>query len=217
MIGTAPIAVVIAAKRLEAAKSRLAPAYSASARSRLALAMLADTIAAARAVPVVDGVTVVSADVTVAAMARELGAAVLADATPAGHPDPLNAAIRAGEVAVRSATPNVAVLQGDVPAARTDELADALTAARAHRRSFISDRQQTGTAALFAFNAPLDPAFGHDSAARHRSSGAVELRGRWDTLRCDIDTPEDIAAAVTLGVGVATLRVLDQFRVRRSA
>jgi 2-phospho-L-lactate guanylyltransferase (CobY/MobA/RfbA family) len=42
------------------------------------------------------------------------------------------------------------------------------------------------------------------SAARHRDSGAVELTGAWPGLRCDIDTPEDLAEARRLGVGPAT-------------
>jgi 2-phospho-L-lactate guanylyltransferase len=46
--------------------------------------------------------------------------------------------------------------------------------------------------------------FGVDSAGRHRDSGAVELVGTWPGLRCDIDTPDDLAEARTLGVGAAT-------------
>ena len=77
------------------------------------------------------------------------------------------------------------------------------TAAR-YERSFVADRQGTGTAALFAFGVPLGPLFGADSASRHRDSGAIELVGAWPGLRCDIDTPDDLAAARVLGVGAAT-------------
>ena len=100
--------------------------------------------------------------------------------------------------------PNIAVLQGDLPALRPDELSAALLAAARHRRSFVADRQGTGTSALFAFGVPLDPRFGAGSASRHRLSGAVELRGTWPGLSCDIDTPDDLAQAQLLGLGPAT-------------
>ena len=73
-----------------------------------------------------------------------------------------------------------------------------------HPRSFVADRQGTGTAALFAFGVAPEPRFGAGSAGRHRDSGAVELVGDWPGLRCDIDTPDDLAAARLLGVGAAT-------------
>ncbi|MGZ4583781.1 MAG: 2-phospho-L-lactate guanylyltransferase, partial [Mycobacterium sp.] len=50
--------------------------------------------------------------------------------------------------------------------------------------------------------------FGSDSSARHRRSGAIELTGAWPGLRCDVDTPDDLAAARRLGVGAATARAL---------
>ena len=76
------------------------------------------------------------------------------------------------------------------------------------KKHFVADRHGSGTAALFAFGSPLDPRFGADSAHRHRDSGAVELTGPWPGLRCDIDTPEDLAAAERLGVGAATAEAL---------
>jgi 2-phospho-L-lactate guanylyltransferase len=38
----------------------------------------------------------------------------------------------------------------------------------------------------------------------------LELTGAWPGLRCDIDTPEDLAVARRLGVGPATTRALAQ-------
>ena len=204
-VGT-QVGLVIAVKRLNAAKTRLAPVLSAAARERLVLAMLADTISSAAAGPAVSSITVVTPDPAAAAAAVELGAQALADPTPDGHLDPLNNALAAAERS--SATTAMMILQGDLPALRTDELSDAITAAAAHRRSFVGDRHGTGTSALFTFGAPLDPRFGTDSARRHADSGAVELTGDWPGLRCDIDTPDDLAAALRLGVGPATSRVI---------
>jgi 2-phospho-L-lactate guanylyltransferase len=204
--GLPQVSLVIAVKRLAAAKTRLAPVLSASARERLVLAMLADTVAAATAVPAVGSVTVVTPDPAAAAAAVDLGARALADPTPDGHPNPLNNALMAAESA--SPTTNILIIQGDLPALRPAELAGAIAAATHHLRSFVGDRHGTGTSALFAFGTALDPLFGTDSARRHADSGAVELTGDWPGLRCDIDTPDDLAAALSLGVGPATSRVI---------
>ncbi|BBZ74318.1 2-phospho-L-lactate guanylyltransferase [Mycobacterium paraseoulense] len=204
------IALIIAVKRLAAAKTRLAPVFSARTRENVVLAMLIDTLTAAGRVGSLGSITVITPDEAAAAAATQLGADVLSDPTPDGHGDPLNNAIAAAERAVADSYPNVVVLQGDLPALQTQELAEAIAAARQHRRSFVADRLATGTAALFAFGAALDPQFGADSSARHRRSGAIELTGAWPGLRCDVDTPDDLAAARRLGVGTATARALAQ-------
>jgi 2-phospho-L-lactate/phosphoenolpyruvate guanylyltransferase len=208
MIGTqagAPprVRLVIAVKRLESAKTRLAPMFAAPVREQLVLAMLVDTITAAARVPAVESITVVTPDAAAAAAAEQLGAVALPDPTPAGHGDPLNNAIRAAA----GDDEFVAALQGDLPALQAHELAEAIESARAYTRSFVADRHGSGTAALFAFGVPLDPRFGSESATRHRQSGAVELTGGWPGLRCDIDTPEDLHAATALSLGTATGQV----------
>ena len=211
----ADVALIIAVKRLAAAKTRLAPVFSAATRERVVLAMLLDTISAATKVSILRGIAVVTPDLIAAAAARQLGASVIADPTPDNHPDPLNHAITAAEATITAASgapPNIVVLHGDLPALQPQELAEAITAARAHARSFVSDRHGTGTAALLAFGSRLQPAFGTDSARRHRHSGAVELGGPWPGLRCDIDTPDDLQAARRLGVGTATARALARRR-----
>ncbi len=191
----ADVGLVIAVKRLAAAKTRLAPVFSAATREAVVLAMLVDTINAASAVPAVQSITVVTPDEVAADAARELGAQVLTDPTPDGHRNPLNNAISAAEAVVRDETPNVVALQGDLPALQPQELAEAIAAARGYPRSFVGDRHGTGTSALFAFGVGLDPLFGPDSAQRHRHSGAIELTGAWPGLRCDIDTPDDLLVA----------------------
>ncbi|MGB8390116.1 2-phospho-L-lactate guanylyltransferase [Mycobacterium sp.] len=204
------IALIIAVKRLAAAKTRLAPVFSARTRENVVLAMLVDTLTAAKRVGSLGSITVITPDEAAAATAAELGADVLADPTPEDHGDPLNGAIVAAERTVTGSFSNIVVLQGDLPALQTQELAEALAAARHHRRSFVADRLATGTAALCAFGTPLNPQFGFDSAAGHRHSGAIELTGAWPGLRCDVDTPADLAAARRLGVGAATARAIGQ-------
>lgn len=204
----ADIGVVIAVKRLAAAKTRLAPVFSSADREKVVLAMLLDTITAASAIETLAAITVVTPDIAAAKAAAEHGARVLTDPTPHGHPDPLNNAIAAAEAEVRARTPNIVALQGDLPALQPRELASVIEAGRGHRRSFVGDRHGTGTSALLAFGVPLNPSFGADSARRHRDSGAVELTGDWPGLRCDIDTPEDLAVARRLGVGAATAQAI---------
>lgn len=213
---SADIGVIVAVKRLAAAKTRLSPVFSAGTREQVVLAMLVDTITAARAVDAVASITVVTPDDTAAAAARELGAEVLFDATPPTEPDPLNTAVRFAWSTVSRLTANTVVLQGDLPALQTHELTEAVTEARAHRRSFVADRPGSGTAALFAFGGPLDPLLGRDSARRHRDSGAVELSGAWPGLRCDIDTIDDLEAARLLGLGATTTRAIAHLTVNKA-
>lgn len=204
------VALIVAVKRLAAAKTRLAPVLSAATREKVVLAMLVDTLTAAAGVPALGSITVITPDEVAAAAAAGVGAEVLADPTPEDHADPLNAAIAAAERSVAEKYSNIVVLQGDLPALRPQELAEAITAARRHRRSFVADRPATGTSALCAFGAPLDPRFGPDSSALHRRSGAIELTGAWPGLRCDVDTPADLTAARRLGVGAATAHAVAQ-------
>lgn len=206
----ADVGLIIAVKRLGAAKTRLAPAFSADGRGDVVLAMLVDTVTAAIAVPAVRTITVVTPDDTAAGVARDLGARVFRDPTPNGHGDPLNNAITVTEASIRSETPNLVVLQGDLPAMGTRELAEAIAEARRHERSFVADRHGTGTSALFAFGTALRPRFGTDSARHHADSGAVRLLRPWPGLRCDIDTPDDLSTALRLGVGAATAAAITQ-------
>jgi 2-phospho-L-lactate guanylyltransferase len=204
----ADVGLVIAVKHLAAAKTRLAPIFSAATREGVVLAMLIDTLTAASAVPAVQSITVVTPDDVAGDAARALGARVLADPTPAGHRNPLNNAIAAAEESVRGETSNIVVLQGDLPALQPQELGEAITGARTYARSFVGDRHGTGTSALIAFGVALDPQFGADSAQRHRHSGAIELTGAWPGLRCDIDTPDDLLVARRLGVGATTAQAV---------
>jgi 2-phospho-L-lactate/phosphoenolpyruvate guanylyltransferase len=208
--GAGDVALIIAVKRLAAAKTRLAPVFSARTRESVVLAMLVDTLSAATGVASVGSITVITPDEAAGAAAAALGANVLVDPTPEGHGDPLNNAIAVAEREATESFANIVVLQGDLPALQTQELSEAVAAARRHRRSFVADRLATGTAALFAFGSALDPKFGVDSSARHRRSGAIELTGAWPGLRCDVDTPADLVAARRLGVGAATTRALTQ-------
>ncbi|MFE9690411.1 2-phospho-L-lactate guanylyltransferase [Micromonospora sp. NPDC005806] len=196
--------VVVPVKRLGAAKSRLRGALPAVPHEELALALAADTVRAVRACPAVAEVLVVTDDPRVVAEVTAAGARVAPD--PAGG---LNAAFRHG-AAVAGRRAAVAGLTADLPALRPAELAAALRAVGGPGvRGFVADAPGSGTVLLAApAGVPLGPRFGVGSAAAHAASGARPLRGDWPTLRRDVDTAEDLAAAARLGLGPRTAALL---------
>ncbi len=203
--------VVMPVKRLPAAKSRLRGALPGVPHEELALALAADTLRAARACPAVAGVLVVTDDARVRAAAGAAGARVAAD-PGAG----LNAAFRHG-AAVAGPRAAVAGLTADLPALRPAELAAALRATQGVR-GFVADAPGGGTVLLAApAGVPLAPLFGPGSAAAHAASGALPLAGDWPSLRRDVDTPADLAAAAGLGLGPRTAALLAGAEVRYGA
>ncbi|MBU6533061.1 2-phospho-L-lactate guanylyltransferase [Streptomyces sp. NPDC057245] len=199
--------LVVPVKPLARAKSRLSDTADDGVRPGLALAFAQDTVAAALACPAVADVAVVTDDARAGRELRELGAAVVEDEPGGG----LNAALTHGTAAVRAARPRspVAALNADLPALRPAELARVLQAAGQFPRAFLPDAAGIGTTLLTALpDRELSPAFGPDSRARHRASGAVELRlGAVDSVRQDVDTGPDLRTALVLGVGPRTAAV----------
>jgi 2-phospho-L-lactate guanylyltransferase len=200
--------IVVPAKRLVVAKTRLRPltATLGSARhDELVLALLADTVAAAIASPAVDVVLVVTDDPAATDVVRGLGARTVPDEPGSG----LNPALEHG---ARSAPgPAVAALSSDLPALRPAELAAALRAAEVMApRCFVPDAHGTGTTLLTADGAELAPRFGTGSADAHRAGGAVALSGPWPGLVQDVDTEEDLRAALGLGAGPRTTELIER-------
>ncbi|RVW11211.1 2-phospho-L-lactate guanylyltransferase [Prescottella agglutinans] len=211
--------VLIAVKELRLAKSRLAESLSAADRTDLVAAMLHDTLATLVGAGIGtgprSGITVVTPDPAVAAIANEYGVRHWPDPAPTHTGlSGLNAALVAAEAGLDSAPDetDLVALQADLPALRADELLDALATARRAGRAIVVDHTGTGTAALFACGpgTTLDPRFGSDSAARHIASGAQALDGDWPGLRQDVDTIADLTAAARLGLGPTTLAVLER-------
>lgn len=198
--------LVIPLKPLALAKSRLSGTASDGLRPSLALAFAQDTVAAALACPAVRDVAVVTDDALAARELSALGARIVPDEPRAG----LNAALGHGVTAVRAVRPRcaVAALNADLPALRSAELARVLDAAARFGRAFLPDAAGIGTTLLAAGpGQELLPEFGTDSRARHRSGGAVEIAlSAVDSVRQDVDTGEDLRAALALGVGPRTAR-----------
>lgn len=207
--------LVVPVKRLDRAKSRLRGAVTGP-HPELVLALLLDTVAAAAAAPGVRRVLVVCEDPRVTkALAAALPGTEHVDER--GLPG-LNAALRHGAGLLRADSPGgvVGALQADLPALRAADLAAAVAEA-AGRRAFCPDRTGTGTTLLLsAPGGPLDPRFGVGSATAHRLGGAVTVGTGLASLRCDVDTAADLAAAAALGLGPRTARAAGEI-VRASA
>jgi 2-phospho-L-lactate guanylyltransferase len=204
--------VVVPLKPPQVGKSRLRPADRVNPRRLVAhesivLAFARDTLSAATRAPDVARVLLVCDRATAAAVLAGLDAGpapieVVLDDPPAG----LNAALLAGEAVARASWPGdgVAALSADLPCLTPAALSAALTEARGHRRAFVPDRPGEGTAMLCAGpGESLRPQFGVGSAAAHAASGAAVLDAA-PALRTDVDTLEDLLAALVVGVGPAT-------------
>ncbi len=130
-----------------------------------------------------------------------------------GVQDLLNAALRHGAAVAARRWPGtgLAALTADLPAVSPAELAAALRAAGAAPglAAFVPDAACVGTT-LYAVppGGEFRPLFGGASRARHAAAGAIELdSGAFTGLRRDVDTPDDLREALSLGVGPFTRAV----------
>jgi 2-phospho-L-lactate guanylyltransferase len=170
--------VVVPVKGTASAKSRL------GASPELALAIALDTVAAA----IEAAVVIVVTSSAIRSDFEALGAQTVLDEN-AG----LTAAIERGLAAAGDGP--VAVLLGDVPALRTDELVVALDLAAQHPLTFVPDADNDGTVLITALRAADHrPAFGVHSRAAHLAAGYIELDVPLESgLRRDVDTAGQLA------------------------
>jgi 2-phospho-L-lactate/phosphoenolpyruvate guanylyltransferase len=204
--------MVIPVKVLALAKSRLT-GPAGSHRAELALAMAADTVAAAVACPAVDRVIVVTDDPDASAKLSGLGALVLPDQPGDG----LNPALAYGAAYSDDHWPGRgrAGMAADLPALDPAGLGLALGRAAEVPEAFVPDAAGTGTT-LYAAGpgAAFCPRFGPESRRAHLSAGAVELvlpglRG----LRRDVDTVDDLRDAARIGLGPRTAAATEAAQV----
>jgi 2-phospho-L-lactate guanylyltransferase len=205
--------VVIPVKGAPAAKSRLSPALPDDARAVLARAFALDTIAAALGAGSVDRVLVVGDDASWSG-----GAEFVPEPARSGAERGLLPAIRHGVAhALADGTVAVAVLLGDLPALRPEELDAALTAAARHPLAFVRDADGTGTTlATAAAGVPFHPQFGAGSAARHAAAGFAELAVSDLTgLTRDVDTVDGLRTVLHHGVGDHTAEAVARLADRK--
>ncbi len=194
--------VVVAMRALPSAKSRLRDVTdSDAAHARLVDAIRHDTLRAVAGTPAVARI-VLAVDEPWTATDVEHEVFVQ---TSGG----LNEALSQAQAWAMTRWPQegIAALVGDLPALRPSELDLALAQAAGHERAYVADAARFGTTTLTARpGIELRPAFGDGSAARHDViASAITAAG--PGLRLDVDTPEDLAAALRLGVGTRTTEV----------
>lgn len=198
--------LVVPVKVLARAKSRLA-SLAGPDRPALALAMAADTVAAALDCPDVSRVIVVTDDPRAASLLADLGAIIVAERADEG----LNPALRHGAARAAAHWPRsgVGALAADLPALRPAELGAALRMAASWPQAFVPDAAGSGTT-LYTVRpgTAFRPRFGPGSAARHRAAGAVELsQPGLASLRRDVDEAADLRGAGDLGLGARTAAI----------
>ncbi|MEP7034863.1 MAG: 2-phospho-L-lactate guanylyltransferase [Actinomycetota bacterium] len=196
--------VIVPVKGQLAAKSRLHPPNGV-ARAELAHAFALDTIAAVVACLPPAQLVVVTSDEPTATFVRDQGGAFVAD-----NGDGLNPAVRQGIDFIETAMgPGpTAVLLGDIPTLRAEDLFEALSACAEHPRALVPDAWGKGTVLLAAMSPEdLHPRFGPNSAALH-AHDCVRLDLDLPALRTDVDDDKALARAVQIGVGRHTATVL---------
>ena len=204
--------MVVPVKEWSAAKSRVT-GLTGRERHELALALATDTVATVCKTVGVAACIVVAPRDTLRELDRRVGNLTVCgvEEEPASL-DPLNAALRQGRDAASSARfRHVAMVVADLPGLSTSGLDGFLRSVPASQAALVRDQAGTGTTLLAGRRGDrLRPAFGADSAARHLSSGALDVSTRCDpALRLDTDTWADLEAA-DRWAGPALRRWLDE-------
>ena len=158
--------ILIAAKQLEFAKTRLAPALAPGERRALAEAMFRDVLAASLAASAADGVAVVTSDPSLLATAHEAGARTIDEEFPRG----LNVAVAlaTAELMAKGAH-TVCTVLSDIPLIAADDI-DAVFAAMPSGRGavLVPSRDFSGTNIICRSPADAVPTrFGRMSLVRH--------------------------------------------------
>jgi 2-phospho-L-lactate guanylyltransferase len=197
---------VVVPFRGEGAKLRLAPLETADRRD-LALAMLADVLAACAAV---GDTTLVTADADATTLAGELGVTRLAD--PGGG--------QAAAVAAALAEGPTLVVNADVPCVVPRDLRALLAAAPPDGFALVQARDETTNALALPRPELFRPLYGPRSARRFRALaaelGVDAVAAAIPNLVDDVDTLRDLRR-VQLRVGPRTLMAIDRLGPRIAA
>jgi 2-phospho-L-lactate guanylyltransferase len=202
-----PWSAVVPVKSLAAAKTRLAARV---ASEDLAFAFAQDTISALLSSPHISRVITATSDPLVSAWSLAAGAEVFDDGTHEG----INAAAAAAAAACVPEPDDVVIVLADLPCLTRTSLEQVLDLATKHRVSFVADAAGTGTTMWFGTSGvAVASHFGSHSRQAHLQAGAVDLVAsealeQWALVRRDVDTEDDLAHAMALGVGAATRRAV---------
>ena len=184
---------IVPIKRFSSAKSRLAETSASGLRPALAEAMLTDVLAELGRCVRLERIVVVSGEPAAATIASDLGIEMLDDPADAGHSE---AALLGIDAALAAGAEAVALLPGDCPLVRADEVDSALDL-HEHGLTVIPDRHGSGTNGLLI--SPPDavaPSFGPGSRERHlrlaAAAGVTARVAEVPSLMLDLDTGDDL-------------------------
>jgi 2-phospho-L-lactate guanylyltransferase len=188
--------ILIAAKQLEFAKTRLAPVLPPGERRALAEAMFRDVLAAALSAAAPGHVAVVTSDAGMLAMARAAGALLIDEEFPRG----LNVAVALGTSAlIAQGAQTVCTLLSDIPLIVAEDI-DAVFAAMPAGRGavLVPSRDFSGTNIICRSPADAVPTrFGRMSLVRHlddcRTAGVPARVLRLARPALDLDVIADLA------------------------
>ena len=206
------VAAAVPVKDFARAKRRLRSRFDDAAVERILRALVADVLGALHEAKRIERVFVLTDDAAVADAARTSGASVCLRV-----PDPgLNAAIDAAAAdVVAEGYDALLVALGDLPLLRGADV-DAVIAAGERAPVVIAPAADGGTALLFRRPPLVIPArFGpesaaaHEAAARERGLAPLLLTSIAESVRTDLDTPED---AERLARSDRTCRTIDVLR-----
>jgi 2-phospho-L-lactate guanylyltransferase len=189
--------VLVAAKELKLAKTRLAPALPSGAeRAMLADAMFRDVLSAALASRRADRVAVVTSDPTLIAYAQRTEAIIINENRPQG----LNVAVKiATDELVRAGATTVCTVLSDIPMVTGEDIDDAFAAMPSEGEGvvLIPSRDFSGTN-MIVRQPPgvIATQFGHLSLVRHRDDarcrGLAVAVVRLRRPALDLDVPDDL-------------------------
>jgi len=205
------VAAAVPVKDFARAKRRLRSRFDDASVERILRALLADVLAALAEAKRVERVFVLTDDAAVADAARANGASVRLRV-----PDPgLNAAIDAAAAeCAEDGYDALLVALGDLPLLRGVDV-DAVIEAGARAPIVIVPAADGGTALLFRRPPLVIPArFGpescsaHEAVARERGLTPLVLTSIAESVRTDLDTPEDAERLVRSDRDCRTIDVL---------
>ena len=195
---------IIPVKPLRRAKSRLARALKAPTRAALVRSLFSRTLDVIAQTPRVDGVIVVSRDLTILELARQREAITLMESDSGLNPALTQAAQWAAQHHARA----VIVIPVDLPLITSTDLDAVIDRGQEERCIVIApDRPEEGTNVLLV--RPPDAihySYGPASFTAHRAQasehGLIVHEYRSPTTAFDIDVPDDLALYRTLDAQV---------------
>ena len=195
---------VIPIKDLENAKTRLASALTHEERSGLFRAMAEDVLEAASGAPSLAGVLVLTNDLVASALAESYGARVEGEPENIGQSEAVQ---RAAELLAAEGADGVLTLPADAPLIKAADIESILARHPSSRpaMTIVPDHARRGSNCLVLTPGPLIPMhFGHVSFEPHLVEAAKlgltpNILDDLPRVALDVDTPEDLAAALATG------------------